>query len=294
MRTFQKVGPLRTYLRGIREEGKSVGFVPTMGALHEGHLSLIRRARADCDLVVVSIFINPTQFGPEEDFARYPRDLNRDLQMTSSEGVDALFAPSVEEMYPPGFQTAVDVPELSATLEGVLRPGHFRGVATVVAKLLNIVQPDRAYFGQKDYQQFLVIDRIARDLNLTPSIVMVPTIRESDGLAISSRNVYLSPEERQAATILYRALQKADTLVKDGERDPTKVQAELETLIAAEALANREYVALVNPETLEPVTTLGRVTLVALAVRVGKTRLIDNALVAPDGVATPKNRGSRH
>jgi pantoate--beta-alanine ligase len=294
MRTFQQVGPLRTYLRGIREEGKSVGFVPTMGALHEGHLSLIRRARSDCDLVVVSIFVNPTQFGPEEDFARYPRDLNRDLQLTSREGVDALFSPSAEEMYPTGFQTTVDVPELSATLEGALRPGHFQGVATVVAKLLNIVQPDRAYFGQKDYQQYLIIDRAARDLNLTPSIVMVPTMREPDGLAMSSRNVYLSSEERQAATILYRALQKADALVKGGERDPKKLQAALEAQIAAEPLAMQEYVALVNPETLEPVTTLAKVTLVALAVRVGRTRLIDNALVAPDGVATTKNRGSRH
>lgn len=291
MRTFQQVGPLRTYLRGIREEGKAVGFVPTMGALHEGHLSLIRRARADCDLVVVSLFVNPTQFGPEEDFSRYPRDLNRDLQLTSHEGVDALFAPSVEEMYPSGFQTFVEVPELSATLEGVVRPGHLRGVATIVTKLLNIVQPARAYFGQKDYQQFLVIERVARDLNLTAAIVMVPTAREADGVAMSSRNVYLSPEERQAATVLYRALQRAEGLVKGGERDPKKALQELEALIAEEPLATIDYVRLVHPDTLESVATLeDAVTLVALAVRIGKIRLIDNGFVAPEGIPLSKHR----
>ncbi|MCS6777723.1 MAG: pantoate--beta-alanine ligase [Chloroherpetonaceae bacterium] len=284
MRTFQQILPLRTYLRGVREEGKTVGFVPTMGALHEGHLALFRRARTECDVVVVSIFVNPTQFGPGEDFHTYPRDLNRDLQLASNEEVDALFHPSVEEMYPAGFQTWVEVPELAATLEGSLRPGHFRGVATVVTKLLNIVQPDVAFFGQKDYQQFLVIDRMVRDLNLTCRIAVVPTVREADGLAMSSRNVYLSPEERRAATVLFRALRRAEELVQSGVARADEVARQLEALIDAEPLATREYVALVHPETLQPVHSLATgVTLVALAVRIGRTRLIDNAFIAPPG-----------
>lgn len=284
MRTFQQILPLRTYLRGVREEGKTVGFVPTMGALHEGHLALFRRARTECDVVVVSIFVNPTQFGPGEDFHTYPRDLNRDLQMASNEEVDALFHPSVEEMYPAGFQTWVEVPELAGTLEGSIRPGHFRGVATVVTKLLNIVQPDVAFFGQKDYQQFLVIDRMARDLNLTCRIAMVPTVREPDGLAMSSRNAYLSPEERRAAVVLFRALQRAEELVQSGVTQAEAVSRQLELLIDAEPLATREYVALVHPETLQPVNSLATgVTLVALAARIGRTRLIDNALIAPPG-----------
>lgn len=291
MRMFQQVGPLRTYLRGIRAEGKTIGFVPTMGALHEGHLTLIRRARADCDLVLVSIFVNPTQFGPNEDFAAYPRNLARDQKLASNEGTDALFAPAVEEIYPPGAQTVVDVPELSSVLEGAYRPGHFQGVATVVTKLFHIVQPDRAYFGQKDYQQWLLIERMARDLNMFIDVVPIPTVREPDGLALSSRNAYLSPEERQAATILYRTLQRATELVQNGARDPRRVQTELEALIAAEPLATIDYVALVHPDTLQPVTMLAEsVTLAALAVRIGKTRLIDNMLLAPQGVPLPNNR----
>lgn len=291
MRTFQQVGPLRTYLRGIREEGKTVGFVPTMGALHEGHIALIRRARTECDSVVVSIFVNPTQFGPNEDLATYPRDLNRDLQLTSNEGVDAIFHPDEEEVYPPGYQTVVDVPELAATLEGAHRPGHFRGVATVVTKLLNMVQPDRAYFGQKDYQQFLIIERLTRDLNLTANIVLVQTFREKDGLAMSSRNVYLNAKERQAATILYRALCRAEELVKSGVQDAGQLRNELESLIASEPLASLEYLALVNPDTLQPVSSLAEgITLVALTVRIGKTRLIDNALIAPNGNSVSRNR----
>ncbi len=291
MRTFYQTAALRTYLRGIRGEGKTIGFVPTMGALHEGHLSLMRRAKSDCDLVVVSIFVNPLQFGPNEDFARYPRDLNRDLQLTSNVGVEALFAPEVEELFPPGHQTVVDVPELSGLLEGARRPGHFRGVATVVTKLLNIVQPDRAYFGQKDYQQLLVIERLARDLHLQTTIAMVPTVREPDGLALSSRNAYLSPEERAAAGVLSRALQRAEALVADGERDAGRVQREVEALIQAEPLASLDYVALANPETLQPAASLAEgVTLVAVAARFGATRLIDNTLVAPEGVPNMRNR----
>ncbi len=291
MRTFEHIGPLRTYLRGLRAEGKTVGFVPTMGALHAGHLTLIRRAKSDCDVTVISVFVNPTQFGPHEDFAAYPRNLGRDQKLASDEGVDALFAPSVEELYPAGFQTSVEVAELSAVLEGARRPGHFRGVATVVTKLFNIVKPDRAYFGQKDYQQLLLIERLVRDLNIPTTIVPVPTVREPDGLAMSSRNAYLSPEERRAATVLYRALQRAEELVKAGATDPVQVQAELEALIASEPLAQSDYVALVHPDTLQPVTTLAdAVTLVALAVRIGKVRLIDNALIAPNGVPIVRNR----
>ncbi len=291
MRTFQQISPLRTYLRGIRQEEKTIGFVPTMGALHEGHLALFRRAKADCDLVVVSIFVNPTQFGPSEDYAAYPRDFARDQRLTSLEGVDALFAPAEEEIYPPGFQTRVQVAELGAILEGERRPGHFSGVATIVTKLLNIVQPDLAYFGQKDYQQLLLIERMVRDLNITTDISLVPTVREPEGLAISSRNVYLSPEERQAAPILYRALQRAQEMVHEGERDPERVRQELEAMIGQEPLATLDYVALLNPETLAPVVTLDDVvTLVALAARIGKTRLIDNFFIAPPGVPITKYR----
>ena len=292
MRTFQQLSPLRTYLRGIREEGKMVGFVPTMGALHEGHLSLVRRAKADCDVVVVSVFVNPTQFGPGEDFDAYPRPLARDQQLASEAEADAMFSPAVEEMYPSGFQTVVDVPGLGSLLEGAHRPGHFAGVATVVTKLLNMVQPHRAYFGQKDYQQLLLIERVARDLNQTADIVMVPTLREPDGLAISSRNVYLTPDERQAAPVLSRVLRQAEEQIRSGISDPQALIGELAALIATEPLAKPDYIALVDPETLQPVKSLAETpVLVALAVRFGRTRLIDNALVAPPGVTLPRIRG---
>ncbi len=290
MRTFQQVSALRTYLKTVRQEGKTIGFVPTMGALHEGHLTLARRARGDCELVLMSVFVNPTQFGAGEDFAAYPRDLNRDLGMASQAGVDALFSPDPLEMYPPGAETIVDVPRLGALLEGKIRPGHFRGVATVVTNLLNIVQPDRAYFGQKDYQQLLVIEKVARDLHLTAKIILVPTVREPDGLALSSRNAYLSPEERKAAPVLYCALRRAQEQIAQGLATPDSLRRELEAMIADEPLATLDYVAVVSPDTLEPVTALDGVTLVALAVRIGKTRLIDNMLLAPEGVAIPKNR----
>ncbi|MCW3055416.1 MAG: pantothenate synthetase [Chthonomonadales bacterium] len=292
MRTFQQLSPLRTYLRGIREEGKMVGFVPTMGALHEGHLSLVRRAKADCDVVVVSVFVNPKQFGVGEDFEVYPRPLARDQQLASEAQADAMFLPTVEEMYPAGFQTVVDVPGMGSLLEGAHRPGHFAGVTTVVTKLLNMVQPHRAYFGQKDYQQLLLIERVARDLNQTADIVMVPTLRESDGLAMSSRNVYLTPEERQAAPVLSRVLKHAEAQIHAGASDPQTLTAELAALVAAEPLAQPDYIALVDPETLQPVLNLTETpVLIALAVRFGKTRLIDNALVAPPGVTLPRTRG---
>jgi len=294
MRTFQKVGPLRAFVRGIRAEGRSVGFVPTMGALHEGHISLFRRAKSDCDLVVVSIFVNPKQFGPNEDLDRYPTDIQRDLQIASNESVGALFQPDVDEIYPAGFQTVVDVPALSTPLEGAHRPGHFQGVATVVTKLLNIVRADRVYFGQKDYQQLLIVERLVRDLNIATEVVSVPTARDEDGLALSSRNVYLSPTERSSATILYRAIRAAEDYVESGGCNSADLHAKLTELISQEPGASIEYVALVDPEELSPVDSLeGRLTLLALAVRIGKTRLIDNTLLAPPGVPKARHRNSR-
>ncbi|HLV80971.1 MAG TPA: pantoate--beta-alanine ligase [Chthonomonadaceae bacterium] len=280
MQVFDRIAPLRAALREARVAGQRVGLVPTMGALHEGHRSLIRRARAENEFVVVSLFVNPTQFGPNEDFARYPRAFDQDRQMAEAEGVDALFAPPVEEMYPPGFQTMVDVPELGSILEGAHRPGHFRGVTTVVTKLFAIVQPDRAYFGRKDYQQLSILRRMARDLDFPVEIVPCPTVREPDGLAMSSRNAYLSPEERREATVLYRALQMAEERVRAGARDPQALRQEMEAMIASEPDAQVDYVALVDPETLQPVADLSAgPTLAVLAVRIGKTRLIDNWLL---------------
>lgn len=293
MRTFQKVGPLRAYVRGIRSEGRSVGYVPTMGALHEGHIGLIHRAKNDCDLVVVSIFVNPKQFGPQEDLAAYPRDVRRDQQIASNEGVGALFQPEVDEIYPPGFQTVVDVPDLARPLEGERRSGHFRGVATVVAKLLNMVRADRAYFGQKDYQQLLIVERLVRDLNIPTEIVSVPTVRAEDGLALSSRNAYLSPSERNSATVLYRAIQAARQYVESGGAEVDTLLSQVTALIEREPCAKIDYAALVDPENLSPVDTLSdRVTLLALAVFIGSTRLIDNTLLSSPGVPHARTRGA--
>jgi pantoate--beta-alanine ligase len=294
MRTFQQISALRAYLRGIREEKRTVGFVPTMGALHAGHLSLMQRAKADCDIAVASIFVNPTQFALNEDLDAYPRDIQQDLQMAANLGVEALFMPDVEEMYPQGFQTWIEVSELTTLLEGEHRPTHFRGVATVVAKLLSLVQPNITYFGQKDYQQFLVIERMVRDLNLPVAIQMVPTARENDGLAMSSRNAYLTPEERVSATVLHRALNLANEKVLAGEAHPAQLQNAIATLIQSEPCATLDYVALVDPDTLQPVNSLAeRVTLLALAVRIGNTRLIDNAFLVPEGITPPRMRISK-
>ena len=257
----------------------SVGFVPTMGYLHEGHLCLVRRARADNETVVVSIFVNPTQFGPAEDFAQYPRDTERDLALLGKEGVDLVFMPTPEDMYPEGFSSWVDVEKVTDRLEGAFRPGHFRGVATVVAKLFNIVQPTRAYFGQKDAQQAVVIKKMVADLNMNLEVVLVPTEREPDGLAMSSRNVYLSPEERQAALALWKSLKLAEQLWSQGERDAEKVRQQMMSLIQKEPLANIGYVSIAHPETLEELTDMGQSALVSLAVRIGKTRLIDNITI---------------
>ncbi|MBI2939534.1 MAG: pantoate--beta-alanine ligase [Chloroflexi bacterium] len=253
-----------------------VGFVPTMGYLHAGHLSLVRAARRANASVVASLFVNPTQFGPSEDLATYPRDVPRDLSLFESEGVDLVFAPTVEEMYPAGFTTFVELEKLSSRLEGAHRSGHFRGVATVVAKLFSIVQPDRAYFGQKDAQQSIVVRRLTADLNLPVEVVVCPTVREPDGLALSSRNVYLKSDERQAATVLSRALFAARERFLAGERDAEALRQLVRDTIAAEPLVRLQYVSVTDGETLDELDAVERPGLLSLAAFVGRTRLIDN------------------
>ncbi len=257
----------------------TLGLVPTMGYLHEGHLSLVRQAKSECDHVGVSIFVNPTQFGPSEDLAKYPRNLPRDLALLEKEGVDLVWTPTPEIVYPPGYQTFVTVEDVSQPLEGAQRPGHFRGVATVVAKLFTAFTPDKAYFGQKDAQQVVVIRRMAKDLNFPVEIVVCPIVREADGLAMSSRNVYLNPQERQAATVLYRALAAAKNLYDAGERDADKLRAAISETIAAEPLARADYVSAADPETLVELSRVERGVLLSMAVRIGMTRLIDNILL---------------
>ncbi len=254
----------------------SVGFVPTMGYLHDGHLALVKRARSENPVVVASIFVNPTQFGPHEDFKRYPRDLERDLALLEKEKTDILFVPSEKEMYPEGYSTWVEVEKVTERLEGACRPGHFRGVATVVAKLFNIVEPTRAYFGQKDAQQALVIKKMVADLNMNLEIIVVPTVRESDGLAMSSRNIYLNQRERGAANVLFRSLSLAQSLWEKGERNAETIRQEVISLINKEPLVKIEYVSIADAQTLEELTHIDRPTLVSLAVKIGTTRLIDN------------------
>ncbi len=272
---------LRAELAAARRRGQRIGLVPTMGALHEGHLSLVRAAKTQCNCAVVSIFVNPTQFGPTEDFSKYPRTLDADVKLLAGCGADFVFAPSAEEMYPTGFGTSVDVGRVSEPLEGVCRPGHFRGVATVVLKLLNIVQPDAAYFGQKDYQQAAVLRRMAADLNLASEIRVCPIVRESDGLAMSSRNRYLSVGARQRALVLWKSLQTAVRLVAAGQRDAAEIVAQMRGAIETADDARIDYVALVDPDTLEPVATIAGRTLAVLAVKIENTRLIDNCILEP-------------
>jgi pantoate--beta-alanine ligase len=264
-----------------RVEGKRIGFVPTMGYLHDGHLSLMRLLRSRCEALVASIFVNPMQFGPKEDFAQYPRDLQRDLHLCERAGCDVVFFPSVDDMYPKNFHTHIEVEYLTETLCGPWRPGHFRGVATVVCKLFNIVQPHLAAFGQKDAQQVVVIERMVRDLNMPVEIVIGPTKRESDGLAMSSRNVYLSPAERLQATALYHALLLAERMIRDSECDPAKIMQEMKALILREVASPViEYVEIVDRMTLHPLSTITGEVIIALAVRIGKTRLIDNFMLS--------------
>lgn len=265
--------------RAWRRAGRRIALVPTMGYLHAGHLSLVARARERADVTVVSLFVNPIQFGPSEDLAAYPRDFERDAALCRAAGVAALFCPSAEDMYPPGASTRVAESRLSRGLCGASRPGHFEGVCTVVAKLFNLVQPDLAVFGEKDAQQLRVIRRMTRDLNFPVEIVAGPTQREPDGLAMSSRNVYLDPEERRQALCLRRALDAAERLHAGGERDAARLRAAMAAVIARAPLARVEYIEIVDDETLEPVTALSRPALVALAVFLGRTRLIDNSVL---------------
>jgi pantoate--beta-alanine ligase len=257
----------------------SVGFVPTMGYLHQGHLALVKQSRAENSVVIASIFVNPTQFGPTEDFKSYPRDTERDLAMLEKERTDIVFMPSAEEMYPEGFNSWVDVEKVTDRLEGSYRPEHFKGVATVVAKLFNIVEPARAYFGQKDAQQVLVIKKMVADLNMNLEVIVAPTVRESDGLAMSSRNVYLNPQERQASIVLFKALTLARNRREKGERNAETVRQEMTSLISQEPLAKIEYVSIADAQTLEELSKIDRPALVSLSVRFGKTRLIDNMLL---------------
>jgi len=279
METIHTVEWMKQVAREARAAGRVVGFVPTMGALHEGHLSLVRAAQQQCQPVVVSIFVNPKQFGPKEDLEKYPRQFEADRAMLESLGVEYLFAPSVGEMYPPGFSTYVDVERISELHEGRSRPGHFRGVTTVVLKLLEIVGPRLAYFGRKDAQQARVVHKMAADLNLDAEIVICPIVREADGLAISSRNAYLKPEERRAATALNRALRAAQSEITGGERDTMRLIAAMRRVLDAEPLASTDYAEVVNVETFETVTRLRRACFLLLAVFIGTTRLIDNLLV---------------
>jgi pantoate--beta-alanine ligase len=277
------ISAVRQLVREARYAGKQIGLVPTMGYLHEGHISLLKAAQAECDFVVVSIFVNPLQFGPNEDFSRYPRDLERDAKMLEENGCDVLFAPSIVEMYPEPMYTHVDVPSLGESLCGASRPGHFRGVATVVSKLLNIVLPDKAYFGQKDGQQVAVIKRMVKDLNFPVDIVTVPIVREPDGLAKSSRNVYLSEDDRVHATVLYRSLVWAEDQIRSGVRDATTILDGMRRMIEAEPGVRVDYVEAVNMQTIKPIQVLDGEIMIAVAAYVGPARLIDNLQLVIDG-----------
>jgi pantoate--beta-alanine ligase len=272
---------MKEQARQARAENRVIGLVPTMGALHEGHTSLIQRARQECSPVIASIFVNPKQFGPKEDFAKYPRALEADTEKLSAAGVDALFLPEAAEIYPPGFSTYVSVEGLGDKLEGRSRPGHFRGVATVVLKLLEIVHPHYAYFGRKDAQQVRIIAQMARDLNLDAEIVTCPIVREADGLALSSRNAYLTPAERKAAKVLHRALEAARNELAAGVRDALHLQTVMRRVIETEPMATIDYAEIVAADTFEPVVRVARPCYAVLAVFLGKTRLIDNLFIEP-------------
>jgi pantoate--beta-alanine ligase len=281
MKIANTVQEMRSLGRDARQHGKRLGLVPTMGALHEGHLSLVRAAKALCDAVAVSVFVNPTQFGPNEDFSKYPRTFERDCQMLGKEGVEFVFAPSVEEMYPDGAVTYVTVEELSNRLCGKSRPGHFRGVTTIVSKLFHIIEPGVACFGQKDAAQLAIIRRMVRDLKMPVQIVGCPIVREPDGLAMSSRNAYLNPPERKSALVLSRALQQVESQFYSGERNPNHLVEAGKRVFAGEPAARLDYLEIVDPDTLESLNTVSRPALVAVAAFVGSTRLIDNVVLRP-------------
>ena len=276
MKIVSSLSDLRTARLSLKG---TVGLVPTMGYLHEGHLSLIRQAKVDCEHVIVTIFVNPTQFGPNEDFSNYPRDIEHDLKLINPLGVDLVWNPAPEIMYPPGYQTWVEVEALTRPLEGALRPGHFRGVTTVVAKLFNATQPDKAYFGQKDAQQAAVIRQMTRDLNFPIEIVVCPTVREADGLALSSRNKYLEGDDRKAATILFRALSAAKDIYEAGERNAEKLRRKMKEVLESEPRAQMQYVSCADYDTLEELAVINGKALLSMAVFFGKTRLIDNFVI---------------
>jgi len=273
IKTIPEMKTIRRRLQG------TVGFVPTMGYLHEGHMSLVRKAKSENKTVVVSIYVNPTQFGPKEDLSKYPRDMKRDLAMLEKEGTDIVFFPSDKEIYPAGYDTWVIVENLTKPLEGDSRPTHFRGVTTIVNKLFNIVQPSNAYFGQKDAQQALVITKMAKDLNMNLNVIICPTLREPDGLAMSSRNVYLTPEQRKGAPVLYKSLTLAKDLYTKGERDSVKILKQMTSLIQKEPLANIDYISINDTDSLAELKTIGKSALVSMAVKFGNTRLIDNLIL---------------
>lgn len=279
VKIFNDIDSLKSYLKELRQKGKSIGFVPTMGYLHEGHGSLIKASYAREDHTVLSIYVNPTQFGPAEDLDAYPRDIDRDIEVAKACGADILFFPNDEVMYPEGYATYVEVENLTETLCGASRPSHFKGVTTIVTKLFNIVKPDRAYFGQKDAQQSLVIKRMAADLNMDVEVVVCPIVREDDGLAMSSRNTYLTPRQRQQATILSKSLKRAAEMLQSGVLDSTTILEEMKAMIEAQAEANLDYIQVVSERTLKPIEKVNENALIAVAVKFGKTRLIDNLTV---------------
>lgn len=279
MQIITRISEMQSLADSLRKQGKRIGLVPTMGFLHEGHLSLMRFARRECDVVIASIFVNPTQFGPAEDFDRYPRDEAGDRAKCESAGIDLLFMPGVKEMYPEKPSVFVIVEGISDILEGAVRPGHYQGVATVVAKLFNSVKPHKAFFGQKDYQQCVVIKRMVKELNMDVETVVLPTIREADGLAMSSRNSYLNAEERRAATVIFRALSAGERLVKTGVKEPKILENSIRTILQEERGIAVDYIELVDPETLAPLVSAKGGTVMLVAVRLGRTRLIDNILL---------------
>ena len=279
MRTIRTVKAMTAWSAAHRREGVTIGLVPTMGALHAGHRTLIRAARLSCDAVVVSLFVNPAQFGPGEDFSRYPRKPRADAALCNKEGVDVLFSPPVVEIYPGGFQTTISVPKLARRWDGERRPGHFEGVATVVTKLLTLVHPAAAFFGQKDFQQAALIIRLVKDLNLGARVIVYPTVREADGLALSSRNVYLTPEQRRAAPVLFQALRAGRAVIRAGGRSGARIQQTMRKVLSAEPMARLDYLAVCDPDTLEPLKQLRERAVLLGAIRIGKIRLIDNLLV---------------
>lgn len=279
MRVIETVADLKAVIRMQKKTGKSIGLVPTMGYLHEGHISLVKTSIHDNDFTIISVFVNPTQFGPNEDYSNYPRSIEKDSRMAAAAGADIIFAPSAKEMYPEGYSTFVNVEGITEIMCGKSRPGHFRGVATVVLKLLNIVEPDNAYFGQKDAQQVAVIKRMTKDLNINAKIIVCPIVREQDGLALSSRNLYLNSEERKAALVLSKSLFEAENQIKNGERSKEKIIEAIKRSILEEKLANIDYVTIVDADTLNEISRIDRKVLIALAVKIGGTRLIDNVIV---------------